>query len=109
MGTENLLPNPSFEQGWYHQNGIPELQLPNGWRLDYDQGATGYGGEKWDVWVRPETRVLSRAFLPESEHGLYINLHAPDENIAVTDYIRGIKYAATIMEEYARQLTRQQG
>jgi acetylornithine deacetylase/succinyl-diaminopimelate desuccinylase-like protein len=32
------------------------------------------------------------------------NLHAPDENIAITDYIRGIKYAATIMEEYGREL-----
>jgi acetylornithine deacetylase/succinyl-diaminopimelate desuccinylase-like protein len=32
------------------------------------------------------------------------NLHAPDENIAITDYIRGIKYAATIMEEYGQEL-----
>lgn len=29
------------------------------------------------------------------------NLHAPDENIAIDDYIRGIKYAATIMQEFA--------
>jgi acetylornithine deacetylase/succinyl-diaminopimelate desuccinylase-like protein len=36
------------------------------------------------------------------------NLHAPDENIAISDYIRGCKYAATIMEEYAHQLTGQQ-
>ena len=32
------------------------------------------------------------------------NLHAPNENIAITDYIRGIKYAATIMEEYGNIL-----
>lgn len=69
---ENVLPNPSFEEGHYNQNGIPELQLPNGWRLDYQEGATGFGGQAWDVYVRPETRVLSMAFLPAAEHPLYI-------------------------------------
>ena len=29
------------------------------------------------------------------------NLHAPDENIVLDDYIRGIKYAATIFAEFA--------
>lgn len=69
---QNLLPNASFEEGHFNQNGIPELQLPNGWRLDYQEGATGFGGQAWDVYVRPETRVLSSAFLPPEEHGLYI-------------------------------------
>jgi hypothetical protein len=69
---QNLLPNPSFEEGHWNQDGIPELQLPNGWRLEYEQGATGFGNESWDVYVRPETRVLSTAFLPPEEHGLYI-------------------------------------
>lgn len=69
---ENILPNPSFEEGHYNQNGIAELQLPNGWRLDYQQGATGFGGQVWDIYVRPETRVLSTSFLPASEHALYI-------------------------------------
>lgn len=68
----NLLPNPSFEEGHYNLNGIPELQLPNGWLLEWDEGPTGYGTEAWDVWVRPETRVLSDAFLPVNEHALYI-------------------------------------
>lgn len=68
----NLLPNPSFEEGHYNQNGIPELQLPNGWRLEFAEGATGFGGQPWDVYVRPETRVLSTGFLPEAEHSLYI-------------------------------------
>ena len=31
------------------------------------------------------------------------NLHAPNENISVEEYLRGIKYAATIMEEYAKE------
>lgn len=30
------------------------------------------------------------------------NLHAPNENIGIEDYLRGIKYAATIMEEFGR-------
>ena len=29
----NLLPNPSFEGGWYHPNGIPELQIPEDWQF----------------------------------------------------------------------------
>lgn len=69
---ENILPNPSFEEGHHNQDGIPELQLPVGWRIEYDQGNTGFGDQAWDVWVRPETRVLSTAFLPPAEHGLYI-------------------------------------
>lgn len=68
----NVLPNGSFEDGWYNLNGVPELQLPNGWAFEWDEGATGFGGNAWDVWVRPETRVLSRQFLPTAEHPLYI-------------------------------------
>ena len=30
------------------------------------------------------------------------NLHGPNENIGVDDYITGIKYAAQIMEEFAK-------
>lgn len=68
----NMLPNASFEEGHYNQNGVPELQLPNGWRLEWDEGPTGFGDASWDVYVRPEARVLSTAFLPPEEHGLYI-------------------------------------
>ena len=68
----NLLPNPSFEEGHYNQNGVPELQLPVQWRLEWDEGPTGVGDAAWDVYVRPEARVLSTAFLPPEEHNLYI-------------------------------------
>lgn len=68
----NLLPNGSFENGWYNQNGVPELQMPNSWRLEWDTGATGFGSEAWDVYVRPEIRVLSRSFLPPKEHASFI-------------------------------------
>ncbi len=68
----NLLPNPSFEEGWYNQDGIPELQLPNGWRLEYEQGANPFDPAPWSNFVRPETRVLPSAFLPPHEHPLFI-------------------------------------
>lgn len=68
----NLLNNPSFEEGHYNQNGVPELQLPVQWRLEWDEGPTGVGNAAWDVYVRPEVRVLSTAFLPPEEHALYI-------------------------------------
>ncbi len=68
----NILPNSSFEEGHYNMHGIPELQLPVGWVLEWDETATGFGSEVWDVYIRPETRVLSTDFLPASEHALFI-------------------------------------
>ncbi len=68
----NLFPNPSFELGWYHPNGIPELQIPNNWTFSWDEGPTGYGNELWDIWVRPEVRVLPSDQLPDHEHPLFI-------------------------------------
>ncbi len=70
--SANLLPNPSFEGGWYNQNGIPELQLPNGWYLEYDQGTNPFDSAPWSDFVRPETRVLSSSMLPPQERPLYI-------------------------------------
>ncbi len=32
---DNILPNPSFEEGWYHPQNIPEFQIPNQWAFDY--------------------------------------------------------------------------
>lgn len=68
----NLLPNPSFESGWYHPGGIPELQIPEGWTFTWQTGPTGFGNEPWDVWVRPEVRVLPSEQLPPHEHPLFI-------------------------------------
>lgn len=69
---ENLLPNGSFEEGFSNQNGIAELHAPNGWRVEYQEGPTGFGSAAWDVYVRPDTRVFPAAFLPPEEHSLYI-------------------------------------
>ncbi|MFZ1397573.1 MAG: hypothetical protein WAS33_11770 [Candidatus Promineifilaceae bacterium] len=68
----NLLANGSFEQGWYHIDNIPELQIPNGWQFSYAKGSNTLDPDPWNVWVRPETRVLSSAFLPPEEHALFI-------------------------------------
>lgn len=69
---ENILANGSFEDGWYNLNGIPELQIPNGWGYEWDIGPTGFGSEEWDKWVRPETRVLPDFQLPANERPLFI-------------------------------------
>lgn len=69
---ENSLPNSSFEEGHYNMHGIPELQLPVGWAFEWDESQTGFGSESWDVYLRPETRVLSKDFLPDAEHSLFI-------------------------------------
>jgi hypothetical protein len=71
-GTANLLPNPSFEEGWYNLNGIPELQVPNQWMFEWDEGDNPLDPDPWNVFVRPETRVLSRDFIPPHEHDLFI-------------------------------------
>jgi hypothetical protein len=71
-GTANLLPNPSFEDGWYNLNGIPELQVANQWTLEWDEGANPLDPDPWNAFVRPETRVLSRDFIPPHEHDLFI-------------------------------------
>lgn len=68
----NLLPNPSFEEGWYHIDGIPELQVANQWQLQWDSGENPLDDDPWNAWVRPESRVLTEDFLPSAERDLFI-------------------------------------
>lgn len=68
----NLLTNPSFEEGWHHINGIPELQVANGWILEWDVGYNPLDPDPWNRFVRPESRVLNGDFLPADEHDLFI-------------------------------------
>jgi hypothetical protein len=67
-----VLPNPSFEDGWYNLNGAAELQVPNGWILEWDAGANPLDPDPWNSFLRPESRVLSEAFLPPNEWDLFI-------------------------------------
>ena len=68
----NLLPNASFEEGWYHINGVPELQVPNRWVLEWERGENPLDPDPWNDWVRPESRVLTVDFLPAAEHDTFI-------------------------------------
>lgn len=71
-GALNWLPNPSFEEGWYHPDGIQELQVPNSWLFDWDEGENPLDSSPWNVFVRPESRLLNKVFLPPEEHDLFI-------------------------------------
>jgi len=68
----NLLPNPSFEEGWTHPGNIPEIQVPVKWRLGWIEGPNPLDPAPWNVLVRPESRLLSADFLPDEEHDLFI-------------------------------------
>jgi acetylornithine deacetylase/succinyl-diaminopimelate desuccinylase-like protein len=62
--------------------------------------------------VTAEGTIISHVPMPTVLTGfgpLKANLHAPNENIAIADYIRGCKYAATIMEEYGRESEQGEG
>jgi acetylornithine deacetylase/succinyl-diaminopimelate desuccinylase-like protein len=56
--------------------------------------------------VSAEGTILKHVWIPCVLTGFAnpgANLHAPDENIVVDDYIRGIKYAAAIMYAFGRE------
>jgi hypothetical protein len=72
ISGQNLLPNPSFEGGWYHINGVPELQVPNQWTLEWETGNNPLDPDPWNDFVRPESRVLNFDFLPADEHDTFI-------------------------------------
>ncbi len=71
VGT-NLLPNPSFEEGWYFFQGVSEWQIPNGWLLLVDEGANTLEGGDGGTFLRPEIRVVPQTDIPASEHDLFI-------------------------------------
>ncbi len=56
--------------------------------------------------VSAEGTILKHVWIPCVLTGFAsagANLHAPNENIDIDHYIKGIKYAATIMDEFGRQ------
>lgn len=58
--------------------------------------------------VSAEGTILKHVWMPTVLTGFAqpdCNLHAPDENIRLDHYLRGIKYAAAIMWEYGRAPT----
>lgn len=61
----NLLENPGFENGHYSQDGIPQITVPNGWRMYWSNDELIFGGE-W-VTTRPETVVWNIKGSPPGE------------------------------------------
>ena len=60
------MENPGFEGGHYNQDGIPEITVPNGWRMHWSNNELIFGGE-WPT-ARPETVVWnSTGGIPEGE------------------------------------------
>ena len=69
---DNLLTNPGFEEGHYNQDNIPQIAVPNGWRMHWVDGVTFAGA--WDDLpaFRPETVVWnSQGGVPVGEELLW--------------------------------------
>ena len=66
----NILPNGSFEEGWYFFQGVSEWQLPNGWSMTVNEGANPHGSG--GLYFRPEIRLLARADLPPKEADIFV-------------------------------------
>lgn len=69
QGTENLLVNPGFEEGHHKQDGIPEITVPNGWRLHWLDNAEFPGSD--GPAARPESVVWFIGDAPADEQGLF--------------------------------------
>ena len=66
----NLLRNGDFEAGWWHPGGVAELQFPIEWNIEvftYPGISNPYDTAEHSRFVRPESRVLTRDFIPQSE------------------------------------------
>ena len=68
----NLLPNPSFEEGWYFFQGVSEWQIPNGWLLAVDEGPNTLEGGSGGNFLRPEIRVVPKTDIPPAEHASFV-------------------------------------
>ena len=69
---DNLLTNSGFEGGHYNQDNIPQIAVPNGWRMHWIDGVTFAGA--WDSLpaFRPETVVWnSQGGIPAGEELLW--------------------------------------
>lgn len=68
----NLLPNPSFENGYTNLYGAPELQVPVGWMMEIDEGEGALAPETGLMYIRPESRIAPRWGLPPAEQSLFL-------------------------------------
>lgn len=68
--SSNLFENPGFEAGYYNQDNIPQIAVPNGWRMHWLDGVA-FDGTNGVVAYRPETVVWFIKDAPESERTLF--------------------------------------
>ena len=66
----NLFENGGFEAGYFNQDGIPQIAVPNGWRMHWLDGVA-FDGTDGLVAYRPETVVWYIEDAPESERSLF--------------------------------------
>jgi hypothetical protein len=66
----NLLTNPGFNEGYYHQDDVAELAVPEGWSLYYIDDDT-YPGCGSPPAYRPESVVWNIKDAPAHEQDLY--------------------------------------
>ena len=66
----NLFENPGFEAGYFNQDGIPQIAVPNGWRMHWLDGVAFDGTEGAPAY-RPETVVWYIEDAPVSERTLF--------------------------------------
>jgi hypothetical protein len=89
----SMLINGGFENGWYHPDGITELQIPKGWTLEVTKnvGASKgtwlttpagiqrvgkpvenpYDKAEHSRFMRPEVRVMTKAQVPDWEEAAF--------------------------------------
>jgi LysM repeat protein len=68
----NLLPNPSFENGYTNLYNAEELQVPVGWFMEIDEGPGALAPETGVMFFRPESRIAPRWGLPPAEQTLFL-------------------------------------
>lgn len=66
----NLFKNPGFEEGYFNQDGIPQIAVPNNWRMHWLDGVA-FDGTDGQVAYRPETVVWYIEDAPLNERSLF--------------------------------------
>lgn len=68
--SENLFQNPGWESGYYNQDNISQIAVPNGWRMHWLDNVPFEGTEGRPAY-RPETVVWNIQDAPERERSVF--------------------------------------
>jgi murein DD-endopeptidase MepM/ murein hydrolase activator NlpD len=66
---DNMLQNPSFDDGWTDSASYSTTQNPTGWTVEWGSGTNPHGGQPYEL---GEAVHKSRAMLPEAERDVFI-------------------------------------